>query len=355
MVDFKKEPRDGNKTVKVIDPKTKYISQYSMSIRLRRNLDKIVIPALMRKDKDYVMAIDGAEGSGKSTLAFQIGKYVDPSLNLNRIVFTADEFREAIFKAKKGQCIIYDEAFTGFSSRASLSSINRVLVSLMMQMRQKNLFVIVVLPTFFLLDKYVALFRAKVLVHVFESQGRRGYFRVYNSRLKKYLYLAGQKTYSYHHKTVRTRFHGRFYGKFALGDKNVEEEYKKRKARALMETEKNPLTGQQVKFKEQRDLLMYILRKTTKMTYAQLSNYLDEYEFNMSYQAIQKICGKFGDIPEVIGGKLIEKAKKEQEMLEKLKNKGKIDENREKTQEIPKISTKNAENLEKTPKNTEID
>ena len=187
--------RDNNKVVKVTNPKNGYISQYSMSVRLRKNLDEKIIPSLQKQDKDYVLAVDGREGAGKSFFSFQIGKYVDPTLDLSRVVFTADAFREAIFKAKKGQCIIYDEAFTGFSSRSSLSSVNRVLVSLMMQMRQKNLFVIIVLPTFFLLDKYVALFRARALIHVFESGGRRGYFKVYNSRLKKYLYLAGYKTY----------------------------------------------------------------------------------------------------------------------------------------------------------------
>jgi len=69
-------------------------------------------------------------------------------------------------KTKKGQCIIFDEAFTGLSSRGALSGINKALVGLMMQMRQKNLFVIMVLPTFFMLDKYAAIFRAKALIHV---------------------------------------------------------------------------------------------------------------------------------------------------------------------------------------------
>src|SRR3990170_4539890 len=155
--------------VKIFDKRYSELITYYMEDRLERNLKEKIIPALeKKKDKDKVIAIDGAEGSGKSTLAFQIGKRVDPTLDLSRVVFSADDFREAVFKAKRGQCIIYDEAFTGLSSRSSLSGINRALVSLMMQMRQKNLFVIIVLPTFFLLDKYVALFRTTVLIHVYE-------------------------------------------------------------------------------------------------------------------------------------------------------------------------------------------
>ena len=132
--------------VEVRDKKSKHrerLVKYYMEDRLKTNLDNSVIDALEKKDKDFVLVVDGIEGAGKSTLAFQIGRYVDPTLDLNRVVFDAESFREAILKAKKGQCIIYDEAFTGFSSRSALSGINRALVSLAMQMRQQNLFVII--------------------------------------------------------------------------------------------------------------------------------------------------------------------------------------------------------------------
>lgn len=287
--------KTGNESVTITDPNTGEVLKYSMSSRLKESLDNKVIPSLHKKDKDCVVVVDGAEGSGKSTFAMQLGKYVDPSLNLARVVFNPEEFRSAIFKAKKGECVIYDEAFTGYSSRSSLSPVNRVLVSLAMQMRQKNLFVIIVLPTIFLLDKYMALFRTRSLIHVFESKGKRGYFKLYNRRVKKYLILAGQKTLSYNHKTVRTNFRGRFYGKFALGDEKIEKEYRTKKEKALMESEKNPMTAAQVKFREQRDLLIYLLRKNMNITYKQLTELLLDYDFSMSFQQIAKICTKFGD------------------------------------------------------------
>jgi len=299
--------KEGNELVKVIDPKTNFTIEYSMSIRLKNNLCNRVIPALKQQDKDYVICVDGREGAGKSYFAFQLGKYVDPTLNLKRVVFSPEDFREAIFKAKKGQCIIYDEAFTGYSSRSSLSHVNRVLVSLVMQMRQKNLFIIIVLPTIFLLDKYMAMFRTKGLFHVFESEGRRGYFRFYNSRVKKYLILAGQKTMSYRHKTVKTTFHGRFYGKFALGDDKVLKEYLKKKEKALMDSEKTSMTSAQVKFKEQRDLLIFLIRKQLKLSYRQISELLDEYDMTLSYVQVRSICVKFGDVETEIDRKEIKK------------------------------------------------
>lgn len=296
------------------------IIEYYIDNRLKKTLDEKVIPSLAKKDKDCVIAIDGKEGSGKSTFAFQIAKYVDPTFNLSRIVFSPDDFREAIYKAKKGQAIVFDEAFTGFSSRSSLSGINRVLVSLMMQMRQKNLFVLIVLPTFFLLDKYVALFRAKALFHVYENRGNRGYFRIYNSKLKKLLYLTGSKTYSYSGKFVRTRFRGRFYGKFALGDGEEEENYRIKKGKALENSEKSPMSSGQVKYKEQRDLIIYCLRKYSKMTYQQLTNYLDDYQLGISMPQIAKICQKFGDIAHKTEENEIKKPENNEKGVKTLKN-----------------------------------
>lgn len=284
-------------TAKVYNPKTnQLISEYYIDDRLKKNLDEKIIPSLIKKDKDCVICVDGKEGSGKSTLAMQIGKYVDPNLDLSRIVFSPEDFREAILTAKKGQCIIYDEAFTGFSSRSSLSPVNRVLVSLAMQMRQKNLFIIIVLPTIFLLDKYMAMFRTRFLIHVFESKGVRGYFKVYNSKKKKYLILMGAKTMTYQVKGLWTNFKGRFYGKFALGDENIEKKYRKKKETALADSEKTSMTSAQVKFREQRDLMIYLFRKTTNLGYKEIENLMADYDFMMSFQQIQKICAKFGDV-----------------------------------------------------------
>ena len=282
--------------IKIDDPITKTEIKYYMDSRLKNNIKNKILPDLEKKDKDCVLIIDGHEGSGKSTLAMQIGKYADPTLNLERIVFSPDDFRQAILKANKGEVIIYDEAFTGFSSRNSLSPINKVLVSLAMQMRQKNLFIIIVLPTIFLLDKYMAMFRTRALIHVFESKGIRGYFKIYNREKKKWLILRGKKTMSYKHKGLYTRFRGRFYGKFALGSDEIEAKYRKKKEKALSDSEKTSMTSAQVKFREQRDLLIYLYKKATKITYMEFENLLQDYDLSISYQQIGKICAKYGNV-----------------------------------------------------------
>lgn len=271
---------------------------YYMDDKLKKNLDENVLPYLKPKeDEDRIILIDGREGAGKSTLGFQIAKYIDPSFNLSRICFGANEFRDAIFKATKGQVVIYDEAFTGLSSRTSLSGVNKLLVSLMMQMRQKNLCVILILPTVFLLDKYAVIHRATSLIHVYKPKGIKGYFKVYNRKLIKLLLLFGSKTWNYSPKVGKrklyTKFKGRFYGVFALGDEIVEKEYRNLKLKAFENTEKDSKTPLQDKFKVQRDVCIYLLKKKLKLSYRKIEEVLNNYKFEISYVQIRAICSKY--------------------------------------------------------------
>ncbi|MFW6130315.1 MAG: hypothetical protein ACOC56_03950, partial [Atribacterota bacterium] len=289
---YRKQGKTPN-VITIIEPKTKKEVSYFIEPWIKNRFDNKIIPDLEKKDKDCIIAFDGKEGSGKSFLAIQWCKYIDPSFNLSRVVFTPEEFREAIYRAKKGQAILFDEAFTGFSSRSALSGVNRTLISLMMQIRQKNLFIGIVLPTFFLLDKYISLFRTRVLVHVYENKGRRGFFRVYSSKKKRLLIMnKDSRTYSY---GVRSKKKGRFYGVFALGDNEEEKKYKDKKMKALEHSEKNPMTSAQVKYREQRDLMLYILRKELKLPYRQIETLLNSFNFDISYRQIASICAKFGD------------------------------------------------------------
>lgn len=278
--------------VYIKDPNTGKEVHYYLEGWVKKRFDEKVIPDLHKKDKDCIITIDGKEGSGKSTLGLQWCKYIDPTFNLDRVAFTPEEFRSAIYAAKKGQAVMFDEAFTGFSSRAALSGVNKTLVSLMMQVRQKNLFVIIVLPTFFLLDKYISIFRTRVLAHVYETGGRRGYFRIFSGKKKRLLVLnKAARTYSY---AIKTKKKGRFYGVFALGDE-YEEKYRKRKLEALEKSEKNPMTPTQVKYKEQRNLMLYVLRKKLGYSYRKIEELLDEYGHAVNHETIRTICLKFGD------------------------------------------------------------
>lgn len=171
--------------------------KFYISPILTKELEKIRT-LVLKKDRDWVGVVDGDEGSGKSVLAMQVCKTLDPSFDLNRIVYNADDFTNKIKKAKKGQAILMDEGYSAANARASLSEVNRALVALATEMRQKNLFVIICIPSFFDLDKYFAIHRSRALFHVyFNASGERGQFIVYPKTAKKLLFLYGKKTYSY--------------------------------------------------------------------------------------------------------------------------------------------------------------
>lgn len=182
-----------------------------------------------KKDFDGVIVVDGGEGFGKSVLAQQVAKYFDHDLSMDRIVFDAEEFVKAVQAAKPYQCIVFDEAYGGLAGRETMTKINRIIVKMLAEVRQKNLFLIFVCPSFFDLDRYVALWRSRCLLNVYLGKGlQRGFVSFYNVTKKKQLYLVGKKTYSY--KLIKPNFRARFPKGYVVDEK----EYRAKKLQALM-------------------------------------------------------------------------------------------------------------------------
>jgi hypothetical protein len=333
-------------SVSIKDEKLGITIIYFMEDWIQKAFITKIIPDLHKNDKDCILAIDGKEGTGKSTLGLQLCKFVDNSFNLNRVVFTPEEFKQAIYDAKNGQAIMYDEAFTGFSSRASLSGINRMLISLIMQIRQKNLFIVIILPTIFLLDKYISLFRTRALIHVYENKGRRGFYNVYSEKKKRRLIMAKEaRTYSY---GVKTKKKGRFYGIFALGGKDEEKKYREKKLKALEQSEATPINASVIKYREQRDIMVYTLRKHMKTSYRALALLLNDVGFEVSYRQIATICAKFGDIP--TKEEKIDLEGEQNKALEKKKVK-----NKEKVKKVIEDSEKEEEIKDSKPKSKSLE
>jgi hypothetical protein len=183
---------------------------------------------VIKNDWDMIFCIDGFEGTGKSVFAMQCAYVCDNTLTNDRVVFTSNAFRKAVIAAKPYQAVIYDEAYTGLSSRSTMSFINKALVSMLAEIRQKNLFVFVVMPTFFDLDKYVALWRSRALIHVYTSDDfERGFFAWFDRDKKKDLYILGKKFYTY--SNVKPNFTGRFVNYYTVD----EIEYRNNKKNSL--------------------------------------------------------------------------------------------------------------------------
>ena len=216
--------------------------EYYMDGYLQRALDKV--KKMQKKDWDIVIVVDGLERAGKSVLAQQVAYYLDKTLTLDRITFTPEEFKKEITKAKKGQAIILDEAITGLFSRQAMSQTNISLVKSFAQCGQKNLVLVVVLPSFFILDSYIAIHRSRVLLHVYTKKLQRGRFTFFNVKRKKTLFLFGRKGYSYG--VTKSNFRGSFTNFYVVNEK----EYRAKKMKTMSA---EILTPRQKKYVTQRN------------------------------------------------------------------------------------------------------
>lgn len=163
--------------------------------RVKNNLLKI--REKLRQDYDYILVISGREGSGKSTLAAHCAYIVDPTINADRFCFDGDEFLNQLTTANKYQAIIFDEAGTNLYSREAMTNMNRLITKALMLIRQKNLMLILCIPSFFVLDTYVRNHRVNALINIH----KRGHFRVWNSKGAKLVSVLGAKTMEYKVKT----------------------------------------------------------------------------------------------------------------------------------------------------------
>lgn len=257
--------------------------------RLKEQLDKKVIPDLQSADKDWVVIIDGEERSGKSVFGMQLGAYVSSQLNtpfdLSNVCMTPEEFRNKVTTSGKRQSVIYDEAHRGMGSRRALSEVNRILIDLMMEMGQKNLFIVIVLPYYFMLDKYAAIARAKGLFHIYEKRRKR-FWCYFNRKNKLRLYLKGKKEYNYNCMKW-PQFRGRFYNQYTL----TEGDYRNKKAGSFKH---DPKTARADKFMEQRDKILWALHKELgNLGSLKLNELLKQYKVVISAAHLREILAKF--------------------------------------------------------------
>lgn len=271
------------KTTKILSKRAdpNYVSVHKDT---RKNLDKSIIQ-VREKDWDRTYIIDGMEGAGKSLLALQLAKYVDPTFNLTRVTFNGIDFSKAIDEADPFQAVVFDEAFNGLASSAATSKMNRFIVRKLMECRQKNLFIFIVLPTFFLLQKYAAIFRSKALFHVYtDKKGNRGRYKIYNYKNKKLLYLNGAKFYNYRVPFINKS--QKFSGKYPVDEKK----YREKKRESLLQDEEGEKKFDKnvIRFA----ILLRYLKYVRKETFRGLAQYLNEHNMPINERTLGKISLK---------------------------------------------------------------
>lgn len=230
---------------------------YYMDGYLKTNLDKI--KSVEGSDWDFIFIVDGKERRGKSVMAQQVAYYLDNTLCLDRIVFNSKQFIEAVDKAEKFQAIVYDEAYSSTNSSAAMGEVARALKTKLTMIGKKNLYIFIVLPPFFDLNKYIAIWRSAALIHIYTGDNfERGYFSFYDDERKKNLYIFGRKEYNY--SVTKPNFFGRFTNFWVID----REGYDKKKDAAITEETKANEAGPTPfarKCMNQRDILIQILHR----------------------------------------------------------------------------------------------
>ncbi len=258
-----------------------------MHSMLRSNLNDLKLA--VKKKWDGVLLIDGLEGSGKTTLGAEICYYLSyrkgrSNFTIDNIIWTPDQFEKIVQKAKPGTAILWDEFVFGGLSTEAMGQVQNALKKYFTLIRKKRLYIILILPYFFMGTKYFTIARSRALIHVYTPDGiRRGYFKFYNYVQKKYLYIKGFKFWDYP-KNCKSSFDGVWKTR-NLGELGIdEEEYDRRKEKAIK-------TIYQKKNKDKnvwRDRFYKLIRFIkVKLSY-EWKEMANEIEIGMSSQALQR-------------------------------------------------------------------
>src|SRR3990167_1025970 len=260
----------------------KFPDGYYMDGYIQGNLD--IAKKVIHKDWDMIFVVDGYEGTGKSVLTQQMAFYCDPSLTIDRITFNPKDFRKQVLSAEKYQAVVYDEAYGGLSARAYYTEVNRTLVEMLAEIRQKNLFIFIVLPCFFELDKYVALWRSRALFHVYTQDNfKRGSCSFYDQDRKKSLYTNGKRFLNYYRPSPN--FIASFVNFYVVN----EDDYREKKASSI-----KTKSGEKVsRARLQRDALVKALYYDFNLTQQKIVEYMEKYcSEPIEQQAISLILNK---------------------------------------------------------------
>jgi hypothetical protein len=266
--------------VKVLDGQDMYMDE-----NLKENLDKTK-KSVTQQGWDYFTVIAGIPRVGKSTLAQQIACYLDPTFNLDRFCFTAEEYIQKSTKLTKGQAIILDESFADLNTNLSRSPEFTKLVNHMQTIGQNNLFHIFVLPDFFSLSKTVANFRTSHLFVVYAEDYERGRFAAFGRLKKAKLYEDGKRYSNY--QATEPNFRGRYVGKWFLDEdkyKVLKKKHQEEQAKVVVKTDR---------FTLQRNKLIKWLVEKENYSETEIAQAI-----GITQQAVSWIvAGKVGDVPD---------------------------------------------------------
>jgi hypothetical protein len=133
-----------------------------------------VVKQKLQKNNDHFIITCGLEGAGKSTLSLQIAAAIDPNFSLKNIAYSSLDFYRLVENLSRGSVIVIDEAHRLLAADMSTTRAQHDLILLLQEMRQAGLCVIMNLPYFRGLSKYLREHRIDSLFLVL-SRGKMKY------------------------------------------------------------------------------------------------------------------------------------------------------------------------------------
>lgn len=163
---------------------------------LKQKLDTLK-HIVFKKDWDGVILIDGLERVGKSTLGITIAYYLsDGNFSVKNICADNNEVIQKIESLSDKSVLLVDEGSLVFNSRDAMQKEQKKLIKILNVVGQKNLIIIVILPSIFDLNKSIAIRRSKFLLHCYaDKQLTRGRFAYFGEVAKRKLFTVGKKNF----------------------------------------------------------------------------------------------------------------------------------------------------------------
>lgn len=182
--------------------------QISMDGYLQKKLENV--KKIIQKNWDCVILIDGEERSGKSTLGKTIACYLNPDFSIHNISNSVEDTKKKIAGLPDRKVLLIDEGSLVFSSKDAMMKAQKELLKILDVVGQKNMTLIIILPSVFDLIKQIAIRRSRFLLHVYTDKNmNRGRFLYFGKKKKAKLYELGKKNFG-SYKKPKADFRGRF-------------------------------------------------------------------------------------------------------------------------------------------------
>ncbi len=232
----------------------------------------LILDKAIKNNWDCLGIIYGKEGAGKTTLASQLSLFCDNSFNLDKVVFTAQEFLELADTCPNESSILWDEAVIGATAQQQGSEISQAIISRLTTIRRKRLKIFICFPYLHMLNKYFVsrcLFSIYVYAKGFDN---RGFMRYYNQRKTEVLYEFMKNKYNYNPLTAIKKIRANFFCKYpnvlCLPDKEYQE-----KKEICTKNSGKPLGKNEQKYRRSTGLLIEYILKRKLITRVELAKY----------------------------------------------------------------------------------